>query len=563
MIRANNLKEYIWTAGIIAASAIGLYIGWKAFYFMTDDALIAFRYVSNSMLGYGYVWNAPPFLPVEGYTSFLWVFILDMVWRVAGLNPMETANTISLILAFLNLVVVFLALKKITGRIKSVTFRYAFISLALLGILTNRTFLAWTSSGMETALFNFCLSAWIYYTIFFEGSRKWWLVGMCLTSSLSYLSRPDGVIFVLATLLMVAIDILRGRLKFNGKGLLGLTPILIVPAHFLWRKWFYGEWLPNTYYAKYVAAWPEAGWRYLASFVLEYSVWLWLIIAVIYFIRKRKDIRNSVFKIYSRVASKERRDARVERIAITIVALLVHVYYYTFIIGGDHFEYRVYSWMIPWLFVSIAAMLSYAKSFVKPIIWLAVFILLSWPIQWTHWFLTKDINTRRATHILRMPVADSFPGPLKWYAQSFDDLQDWLIFHHVCMRHQEHKIFYKFQKRRIWTRAEGSSIKGDGYPVIARSLVGVLGWVLPYVNIIDKYGLNDYVIARNEMPPGRERLMAHDRQPPEGYVESFMPNVRIRRDRRMVVEERPEALTAEKIIELEKYWREVARDNTN
>lgn len=58
---------------------MGLFYGWKLFWFMTDDAYIAFRYVSNSMLGLGYVWNPPPFHPVEGYTSFLWVAILDIV----------------------------------------------------------------------------------------------------------------------------------------------------------------------------------------------------------------------------------------------------------------------------------------------------------------------------------------------------------------------------------------------------------------------------------------------------------------------------------------------------
>ena len=84
-------------------SAVGLYFGWRLFWFLTDDAYIAFRYVSNSILGYGYVWNAPPFLPVEGYTSFLWVVILDGTWRVFGVEPPEAANWISLIFALLTL----------------------------------------------------------------------------------------------------------------------------------------------------------------------------------------------------------------------------------------------------------------------------------------------------------------------------------------------------------------------------------------------------------------------------------------------------------------------------
>ena len=67
---------------LVLAGGAALVAGWQLFWFLTDDAFIAFRYVSNSQFGRGYVWNPPPFLPVEGYTSFLWVALLDGVWRL-------------------------------------------------------------------------------------------------------------------------------------------------------------------------------------------------------------------------------------------------------------------------------------------------------------------------------------------------------------------------------------------------------------------------------------------------------------------------------------------------
>ena len=85
---------------ILVLGGIGLFFGWRQFWFLTDDAYIAFRYVSNSELGHGYVWNAPPFLPVEGYTSFLWVVVLDVVWRTLGSEPPVSANWISLVWAY-------------------------------------------------------------------------------------------------------------------------------------------------------------------------------------------------------------------------------------------------------------------------------------------------------------------------------------------------------------------------------------------------------------------------------------------------------------------------------
>src|ERR1700730_4808380 len=82
-----------------------VYFGWRLFWFLTDDAFIAFRYVSNSRLGFGYVWNAPPFRPVEGYTSFLWVVLLDVVWRLTSVEPPDSANYLSLIFTCLTLFV--------------------------------------------------------------------------------------------------------------------------------------------------------------------------------------------------------------------------------------------------------------------------------------------------------------------------------------------------------------------------------------------------------------------------------------------------------------------------
>ena len=61
---------------VVFAACLAAWAGWREFLFLTDDAFIAFRYASNSLRGFGLVWNPPPFAPVEGYTSFLWVVLL-------------------------------------------------------------------------------------------------------------------------------------------------------------------------------------------------------------------------------------------------------------------------------------------------------------------------------------------------------------------------------------------------------------------------------------------------------------------------------------------------------
>ena len=91
--------------GILVAAAIILIYGWRLFWFLTDDAYIAFRYISNSILGYGYVWNPPPFKPVEGYTNFLWIVLLDVIWRVLKIPPPESSTYISLLFSYGTLLV--------------------------------------------------------------------------------------------------------------------------------------------------------------------------------------------------------------------------------------------------------------------------------------------------------------------------------------------------------------------------------------------------------------------------------------------------------------------------
>ena len=59
-----NLYSHVILAMIGLAALAATYHGWRLFWFFTDDAFIAFRYVSNAIAGYGYTWNPPPFRPI-------------------------------------------------------------------------------------------------------------------------------------------------------------------------------------------------------------------------------------------------------------------------------------------------------------------------------------------------------------------------------------------------------------------------------------------------------------------------------------------------------------------
>jgi arabinofuranosyltransferase len=138
---------------------------------------------------------------------------------------------------------------------------------------------------------------------------------------------------------------------------------------------------------------------------------------------------------------------------------------------------------------------------------------------------------------------------VRWYGAAWDGLEGWLIAHWVGMRHQEHKAFGEFQLKRFPGRDVGSRIPSRGHPVLAEQAVGVAGWVLPHVAILDWFGLNDAVIAHAKpiVTRSEDRHMAHDRWPPEGYIECFRPNVVVHPHARLGVRLRARVLTAEEI----------------
>jgi arabinofuranosyltransferase len=555
--------ERNWLIAILLLGGIILAVGWRVFWFLTDDAYIAFRYISNAHLGYGYVWNAPPFLPVEGYTSFLWVVLLDVVWRVFGVEPPASANWISLLFSYFALLLGAAMIMQIRWHSRLKKFRLGSIVSLVVFLTFNRTLLAWSSSGLETAMMDFFLILWVYVVLCNTAPSLRAFLGS-LTSTFLALTRPDGLLFcvtsIIIVFLLVSAEVSKGRRR--RVLLCGILPFSIVLMHQAWRLSFYGEWLPNTYYVKVSGSWPESGLPYLLSFILEYSLWFaiaticWALSKVV-LERIRQLSEHPMTGRRFLIRSSVERSARVP--LVVVGTLILHIGYYTYVVGGDHFEYRVYAHLLPLVFVALVWSLNRLRMYPFPAISVVLaFILFSMPVQWTHWALTKDLNNRQQTEIMRVPIAPSWPWMVRWYAHAFDEMQSWLIYHQVCMRHQEHKIFWQMQVSNHMSREEGLQIPRENYPLAVAWAVGVPSWVLPHVYIIDGFGLNDYIIARTPMSNGKGRMMSHSHRPPPGYIESFRPNLEIR-EGRLIYKKRDPPITSEYIIANERYWRDALK----
>jgi len=552
-----------WLA-VVAAAAV-LTWGWQVFWFLTDDAFIHFRYVSNSVAGHGLVWNPAPFRPVEGYSSFLWVALLDVVWRVTGVAPTVAANVLLLLFSMASLYVTARAVARMPLPERLAPCRFGLVVLVLLGLVSNRTFLTWTSSGLETAMVNLWILLWVLAALRYSSQRTSSAGALVAgAASLIYLTRPEGLLFACATGTMLLCVWLERRRTLAL--LAGCLPLLAVPAHLLWRHATYGEWLPNTYWAKHVGAWPLSGAHYLLSYALEHALWFW---AAACLLLGPRLLGAHVARLWGRGPSLTWPAAGAATWAATwaerglvadmaVAAVLANAGYYTFIIGGDTFEYRIYSHLVPLFLLALVWLLAAAD--VAPrraLATLGAFVLLGCPIAWTHYRLALEVpHEQAAGEDVSVPIAASLPPGLRWYGELFDRSQAWLIPHLVCGRHHSHVHFTADLLATHPTREEGLAMSGEGFPVYVIDAVGVPGWTLPNVAILDRHGLNDHVVARAPLAPGHVRQMAHDRNAPRDYIAEFRPNVRLLAEPPFVRvrQRRKHPLSAQEIVEIEDRW---------
>src|SRR5207245_3510534 len=122
--------------------------------------------------------------------------------------------------------------------------------------------------GLETKLFELLVIGAVLATIReVEEQRPGWVVPAALLG-LGALTRPDGML-IGGTLLAAraAYEWRARRLAWDAavKGVLLFA--LIVGAHLAFRRAYYADWLPNTYYAKLGSgSWWDMGFLYFQTF---------------------------------------------------------------------------------------------------------------------------------------------------------------------------------------------------------------------------------------------------------------------------------------------------------
>jgi hypothetical protein len=242
---------------------------------IVDDAFITFRYALNLAQGRGFVFN--PGELVEGTSAPLFTALLAAILVGTHSAPdslLEISRAIGVGSCIASMVIIYL----LATRVYHLSWLAGL--LILLGLALNPYFAFWSINGMETTFHGFLLLA-IFSA--FEYSRLGpaqldtrhstpvrLSVSIPLITAGIFLicaSRPEAPAFAGAYVIYRMIDAtLKNHfpraLQWMVAGVLGLG--LFLGARYA----YFGEILPNTYYAKILANGPSElpGWLYIVTF---------------------------------------------------------------------------------------------------------------------------------------------------------------------------------------------------------------------------------------------------------------------------------------------------------
>ena len=487
-------------------------------WFLCDDAFVSFRYARNLLEGHGLVFNPGEY--VEGYSNFLWVLELVALWGAFGLRPEHTAPWLSVACTGGTLAALLWWVARLSGLPQR-----GLVGWMALGLLCcSTTFAVWTSGGLETRQFTlFVVLAVVGLTLYPENRRA--LLGVSLSLAVASLTRPEGPLFAACCFGWYAVQrrVDTGHWRPEGRAAMALVVpfAVVVGAHLLFRYDYYGEWLPNTYYAKYVRPWYEMGWRYLAAAAVETGLYLLLPLTFLTVVRDWRARRSLVF-------------------LLPLFCIGLHMVYVARI-GGDHFEYRPLDFYWPLLAVPAAGGIAHLGGWLatavqrRVSIWprlaarpgncaLLIFlpvafyssavqaVLLFQGDKETRRIREIDLDKKNEGGLLAAPGMPRLVTIAK-------DLGRRLGRHAIGTRFVKHRGLFD-QGIRHWQPYEKMArgiIPADA--LMLTKSAGISPYFVPDLKFINFWGLADATIARNPVTrPNRLRSMAHDRWPPPGYL---------------------------------------------
>ena len=467
--------------------------------FFSDDAFIAFRYARNLAQGHGLVFN-PGFEAVEGFSSPLWVLLLAFFTRL-GFEPPSVAMGLSALATL----VLWAGLLQLTRRTLPAGSSplWALVPLGLLSL--TRSVAVWSSGGLETRFFE-ALVICTLLVLLRELDRERAgqaasriSLGGLLLGCLAW-TRPEGALLIFTIPLAVALLGPRDRTRLSALGRTLCTALVLLLLLFAARLWLFGEWLPNTYYAKLDGrSWWGMGLAYVAMFGLEYGAWIWLPLCLWGAVRLGRS--STALQL--------------------VLGMCGPLLIYCVAIGGDHFEYRPLDLFVPYAYwlLALGAQQLWQKPHLRiPIgAWLLLATLGIWSLprasksNYPEQYQPGFPGLVQSASAARFPRGEAgllygLPG-LEQLARWHRRLLQHTSKHFVGLRMEEHRLFLRQVKargERLRRLVDSGRLPADTH--IAIDCVGAIPY-LSDLRVLDRLGLTDAEVAHSGFV--RAELSAH------------------------------------------------------
>jgi hypothetical protein len=214
--------------------------------FVKDDAYISFRYAHNLVTGNGLVFNHGE--RVEGFTNFLWVFVIAP-FEAMGWDLFQVCEVLGTVLGAVCLVTTARLTAWVNGEGRAGSHLWGAFWLA-----TSSSFALWSKSGLEQPLGTLLpiAGAYLLWTAASApgpaSERRSLAAGLVMGAAC--MTRPELHLMAILVGLPRVVKAVRARTVARADWLY-VAGILVVtvPCH-TFRLLYYGSLIPNTFYAK-------------------------------------------------------------------------------------------------------------------------------------------------------------------------------------------------------------------------------------------------------------------------------------------------------------------------
>lgn len=239
LVRQTTASPWLPAAGLLIGALLLLICSFRLFAFVQDDAFITYRYAWNLRHGFGPVFN--PGDHTEGYSCPLFMALTSLLMVLPG-DVLLRSKLLGIGFALGTLWVAW----RLVAELELPLWARAVFPV-LLG--ASSSFALNAVDGMESSLqaLLITVAALLFIREQKEG-RGWWSVLPLVAAALN---RPEAALYFAAALVVRALAA-RGR-RFRRDDAFWFAAFCAPYAAFLlWRHAYYGDWLPNTVYAKHI-----------------------------------------------------------------------------------------------------------------------------------------------------------------------------------------------------------------------------------------------------------------------------------------------------------------------